>query len=115
MRLLNHNKKEFIISGYCPEINRGGSFGLEHILRNSPNVFKEESAGTFSLKKNLGRVIGFGKNYFTIKQKNYFLKTEHEKIPLKFGRKNTDEEITRIILHLPENYAFGKEVFNDYD
>ena len=107
-------KEKILVSGFCPEITRGGTFDLEKILEISPRVLtsKEEPHYKDSQRTEVGRVVGIKQGYLF--RNNYSLKTSGGNVPLKFGRKDkedsNDPRTPRVILSLPNNYFFGREM-----
>lgn len=91
------------ISGYCPEIARGGSFDLESVLRISPRILKAEGD---KILEEVGRVQGIKRGI--VFRNSYTLKTSEEEVRLDFYRRDKDK---LVFLGLPKNYCWGREVF----
>jgi len=112
-------KEKIIISGFCPEITRGGAFDLEKILEISPRVLTSDEKPHYkdSPRTEVGRVTGIKQGYLF--RNSYSLKTSGKKVPLKFGRRDAedlnDSRTPRVILMLPDNYFFGKEMVEQYE
>lgn len=92
---------ETIITGFCPEVQRGGAFDLEKVLSTAPRLIRSEEEGYIEI----GKVTSFKQGL--VFRRNYALKTSEDDVVLKFGRKEED----KTILHLPDSYYFGKEIF----
>jgi hypothetical protein len=94
--------EEIRISGYCPEIARGGYFSLEEVLRISPRILKTDGD---RVSKEVGRVRGIRQGL--IFRKRYTLQTSGEDVRLDFYRKDKGRQV---LLGLPRNYCWGREV-----
>ena len=111
-------EKTIIICGFCPEITRGGAFELGEILKRSPRVLASDENPHYkdSPRTEIGHVTGIKQGYFF--RNNYFLETSGEKVPLEFGRRDAenpnDTRTPRVILSLPDNHFFGKEIFSSH-
>ncbi len=111
-------KEKIIISGFCPEIARGGAFDLEKILEISPRVLTSDEKPHYidSSRTEVGNVTGIKQGYLF--RNSYSLKTSGGNVPLKFSRRDAkdvnDSRTPRVILSLPDNYFFGKEMVEQY-
>ena len=116
-------KEKIIITGFCPEITRGGAFDLEKVLKISPRVLVgDKPQYEDSQRTEIGRVTGIKKGYLF--GNKYSLKTSGGNVPLNFARrdaKDTEKSLPpRVILHLgslmdDDNYFFGKEMIEQYE
>jgi hypothetical protein len=123
--------EEIRISGYCPEIARGGYFSLEEVLRISPRILKTEGD---RVSQEVGRVQGIRqgfifRNRYTLRtsgkdvrldfyrkdkgrqgfifRNRYTLRTSGKDVRLDFYRKDKGRQV---LLGLPRNYCWGREV-----
>lgn len=93
-----------ILCGICPELEAGGAFDFSEVSRIRPRILVRDENG-FVEVGNVYEIREKGR-FFT----NYELRTNKTNIFL--GRGHKKEE--RIILDLPENYSFGKEMIERY-
>ncbi|HDZ60522.1 MAG TPA: hypothetical protein ENH46_02325 [Candidatus Pacearchaeota archaeon] len=112
-------KEKIIISGFCPEITRGGAFDLEKILDISPRVLASDEKPHYkdSQRTEVGKVTGIKQGYLF--KNKYSLRTSGGNVPLKFGRRDeedpNDSRTPRVILSLEDNYFFRKEMVEQYE
>ena len=108
-------KEKIIISGFCPEITKGGAFDLEEIIKISPRVLtsKEKPHYANSQRTEVGRVTGIKQG--RLFKDRYYLKTSGKDVPLKFCRRDEHLNPPKVILNLADNYFFGRELVEKYE